>query len=398
MLRHSLALLCLTTLIPAQSLDERIAASRLPFEWRESTPSAAGAEFLLREAARAEFTVIGESHGNVETCTLTGWLLDELRAHGYRSFATETGPCTTDHLVGVARADGAAGVVGFVRSYPFAVAFLFWQEEAQLFADAVAGDYGVWGLDQEFTGSPGFLLSHLAANAASEDARALASDWSAREQDALAHFMATRDPSKGFMARADAEAWRALDAAFADEDAALRRMLAELRASQEIYGHYHGGRYYENNRSRIALMKRHFADRLAAEPGKVLLKFGAAHAGRGYSPFDQLDIGNHAAEAAVARGGDSFHVFVFGKKSVAADGAERDLIDPASPTARLLAALPEDGADSVIDLRALRPALSNKTARREQAELHALVFRFDALVLLAELRASTPLIPLPAGG
>ena len=55
-------------------------------------------------------------------------------------------------------------------------------------------------------------------------------------------------------------------------------------------------------------------ERLADDPdARVIYKFGAAHTGRGYSPYHQLDLGNQAAELAFAAGGESFHLFVFGR-------------------------------------------------------------------------------------
>ncbi|MCA8951852.1 MAG: hypothetical protein KDE27_20245, partial [Planctomycetes bacterium] len=127
---------------------------------------------------------------------------------------------------------------------------------------------------------------------------------------------------------------------------------------------------------------------------KVLLKFGSAHGGRGYSPFDQLDIGNHVAEIAVARGGDSFHVYVLARRSVDRDGVAKEMADGVESLRPFCAALPA-GEGGVFDLVALRPLLSRDEIEAAHHAVHDFVFRYDALVLLPELHESEPLFALP---
>ncbi|MCR9244766.1 MAG: hypothetical protein NXI31_07025 [bacterium] len=381
--------------LAAQDFVDLIRDEKQSFTLAASGAAGAGVEFVLGEARAAEFTVIGESHGNVETCKFTHWLLRELKAHGYGAYATETGPCTTDHLAAVARERGMAGVGQFMKRYPFTVAFLTMREEAELFVAAVQAGYEAWGIDQEFLGSPRLLLAELADRAESDAARQLAVTWRNRAMAGFGHYIESGDRSKAFMAVAGPADWRKLMQAFAKEPADVRRLLDELRESQRIYGLHQRGLYYENNHERIALMKRHLADRLRSAPEtKAVLKFGAAHAGRGYSPFDQLDVGNHAAEAAVARGGDSFHVFVFARRSISKDGTKKDFVADADGLAPFYAA---QGGDEgcVFDLRALRPIMSRDNVEAKYPAAHGLVFRFDALVLLPELHASTSMLPLP---
>lgn len=379
----------------AQRIAETVAEAVYPARLSSQGLEGPGAEVLLEEGRAAEFFLIGESHGNVQTCRLTGWLLEHLGDAGYDALAIETGPCTTETLVAVAESGGVDGVVDFIEENPFTVAFLFWREEVELFVDAIDRGWSVWGLDQEFVGSPRLLLRLLAENASSDAARDLAAEWLARAEAGFAHFAATGDRSRGFMALVQPDDFAALAAAFADEDPSLVRILDELRATTAIYGHYHAGRYYLNNRDRIDLMKRHLADRLRArgDEARVVLKFGSVHMGRGYSPMAQLDLGNFAAEVSVARGGRSFHLNVFARRAVAVDGSVTDFEATTPWLAPFYEALEGDAA--VFDLRPLRPLLSAPSAQALNPELHDLVFRFDALLLVAEFDATTPLIPMP---
>ena len=73
---------------------------------------------------------------------------------------------------------------------------------------------------------------------------------------------------------------------------------------------------YPNARRRERLMKTLFAanyaraERAAAGPPKVLLKFGAFHVHRGLNPVHGSGIGNYVAEFAEAHGVQSLHIYL----------------------------------------------------------------------------------------
>src|SRR5262249_28458018 len=117
---------------------------------------------------------------------------------------------------------------------------------------------------------------------------------------------------------------------------------------------------------------------------------GSVHAGRGFSPMDQLDIGDLAAGLAAERGQDSFHVYVFARRG--ADG--KDWSSEASLRPFLDALKP--GEAGVFDARPLRSFLSARAESPAFAELHELCRRYDAIVLFAELHAATDVSPAPA--
>lgn len=387
-----LAAFAAATSLPAQNPLEVIRANLQPVELREDRLTGEGAVFLLEEAGRARFFLIGESHGNRETCRVTSWLLDELADRKYGAYAIETGPCSTDLLVGVAGEKGVAGVLELSRQFPFSLAFLNWREEVDVLVRALEKGYGVWGLDQEFIGSGRLLTRELMELAPDEGARLMAAEWHEKALDGFADFARSGDQSRGFMNIVQGEDFDQLDRAFADASSEAIRILAELRASAAVYRHFQEGRFYLNNRDRIRLMKRHFADHLAETDTKVLMKFGSAHMGRGHSPFDQLDLGNQAAELAFARGGDSFHLYVFARKSVQADGSERNFAESTPYMEPLYELLPPGGG--VVDLRALRPFCNSDRVKETMPELCDLVRRFDAALILPAFHPSTEIVPM----
>jgi len=258
----------------------------------------------------------------------------------------------------------------------------------------------VWGLDQEFIGSARFLLAELeAAVEADENAVRQVRAWQDTAREGFAVFAASGDSSRGFLNVIDPVELAAFAGRLPNEARRARRIVEELRQSALVYQHYAAGRYYENNHDRIRLMKRHLAEYLAAAGGlerapKVLFKLGSAHAGRGYSPFHQLDVGNAAAELAAARLGDSFHLNVLTVRSVGRDGKEKDWTEEAPYLARF--AGHASGSEwSVFDLRALRPYFAAERSREAHPDLAEIVFRFDALALAPAFSAATPMIPLP---
>lgn len=362
-----------------------------------------GGDFLIESASEAEFLVIGESHGNAETPQLTAALLPSLVPHGYDVLALELGPITTELLSEDARRGGEPALRAVHQRHPFTTGFLNWREERDLFATAVEEDWQVWGVDQEFMGGDRLLLERLVELAPDDTARAAAGAALKRASEGFAQFAAKGDSSRGFLMSTPPAEFDRLEEAFDSAPAAAHRIIEGLRDSARVYGHYGAGRYFENNRDRVRLMKRYAVDALAAsaEAGRadprIVFKLGSAHAGRGFSPYDQLDVGNLAAELAVLRGGGSFHVYVMAGGAVGSDGDRRDYLKDAPHLAPLIEAMPE-GEAAIFDMRPLRPLLSSTRYREAFPELHDLARRFDAVLLFQTFRDADPLVPLPGGG
>ena len=383
----------------AQTLEERIAATLHPVQHGAQGPSGPGVTFLIEQAAAADFFLLGESHGNVETPRLTEWLIGQLGPRGYSVLAVETGPLAAEQMKRLAAEESAvAAFQAFHERWPFTIAFFFWKEEVQLLLTARAAGWDVWGLDQEFIGSGRFLLAEL-HKLVGEDAKGQVEAWQAMATAGFRHFAGTGDSSKAFLNSVDTTTLQAFAESLPSEAVAAKRICEELQASARVYQHFQHKRYFANNRDRIRLMKRHLADYIAASGGlesapKVLFKFGSAHMGRGYSPFHQLDVGNAAAELAVARGSESFHLNVLTLRSQADDGSMTDWSANVPYLQRFAKAMPA-GQPAVFDLRPLRGYFAVESNRAADPELAELVFRFDALGLMPEFTDATPMIPLP---
>jgi hypothetical protein len=347
-----------------------------------------GADFLVEEGARAKLFLIGENHGNVETPLLTEHLAGELFLEGYEVFAVETGPLSARRVVELARADQPMQAFEeFFSQNPYAVPFFNWRREAQMLGAMVELGFEVWGIDQEFIGSPLWHFDVLLEAAPNTAARNLVTTWKEQELDALATLRS--GANKGFLSSAGDADFDALDAAFATTDPPCKETLYEMRESAAIYQLFQTGRNYENNQRRIQLMKRHFARQwngrgVGSSDTRVLMKFGSIHMGRGYSPLNQLDLGNQAAELGFAAGSDSFHLRVAGLGRRGLDGSFSDYTARQPPLELLKHRMPSEGW-LVVDLRAFRPYFHADSRREAQPEIAAMVFRFDAIAVAPEL-------------
>ncbi|MGK7294517.1 MAG: hypothetical protein ACNS61_01660 [Candidatus Wenzhouxiangella sp. M2_3B_020] len=388
-----------------QDIDARIAATLedhvQPFRLVEGRLQGQGANQLVAEGRRASFFALGESHLNEETPALTEALLEALKPAGYSALAIETGPMIAEHAAAALRGGRRDALAGLFAEVPFTAAFIDHAPEFGLLERAVDLGYALWGLDQVFIGGARFNLDSLVELAPSDEARKLAAAALERAERGYVRFAETGDSAQGFLVTASEAEYDALRAAF-DGVPEAGRILDELAASTRIYRLFGQGENYRSNHERIELMKRHLADNLReTDTGtKVFLKFGSVHMQRGYSPLNQLDLGNAAAELGFYRGGGSLHVKVTALGSTGLDGEFDDWTESSPYLDRFEAAMPEDSEWAVFDLRALRPIFHDRDNADGRGALAEIVWGYDLLVLAREFTRAEPLpgVPSPPGG
>lgn len=389
----------------AQTLEDRIRSSLeetgRPLTIGEEGLEGAGGSWIVEEASSARFTLVGESHLTAETPAFTAALLRELEPAGYSTYVLESGPVATRLMVEAIEESGLEGAERLLTEHPFSIAFLDQREEMRTVEEALDLGYDVWGIDQEFVGSPRLLLSELMELAEDGASRRLAASMLERARDGFAHFAKTGDDSRGFIMLATSEDFDRLRDSFQDEGGEALRIIEQLRASSAVYRAYRDGRYYENNSTRISLMKRNLLSHLeqAGESPlsdrKMVFKAGTYHMGRGLTPMKVLDVGNFASELAIASGSRSFHLVVSAKGKVDAEGTFAPW-DSLAPHYEPMFELTGDDSAMAFDLRPLRPLLTRaneKSAKME--ELERLALRFDAVVMLPRFHPADPVVPMP---
>lgn len=395
----------LTTTPPARAqagseIDQLLARNAMPLEVREGELHGAGAKLLLEEGRRASFFALGESHLNNETPVLSGALLNALAPAGYRALAIETGPMIAAHAEAELRAGRRQQLAGLFAELPFTAAFIDHTPEFELLDQAVTLGYSLWGLDQVFLGGARFNLRKLVGMAPNDAARDAAGTALERAMQGFIEFARTGDTTAGFLQAAGEDDYAALRVAF-DGHAEALRIIDELAASGRIYQLYRSGANYQSNHARISLMKRHLAEHLREVEGsvKVFMKFGSIHMRRGYTPLNQLDLGNAAAELGVLRGGGSIHVNVSALASVNAAGEVRDWTADSAVLARLGKAMPADADWVVFDLRPLRPLLHDDAVAEAHPALADLVWGYDLAAVTRRFTNADrlPGVPAPPG-
>jgi hypothetical protein len=401
------------------ALVRSLSAHAVPLTLAVGRISGPGADLLRSEAGRSQFVLVGEDHGMRELPRLTAALFRAIQPAGYSHLAVEVGPYSGRTLEATLRRPGGRSAFArAVKANPWAVPFYAWVEEADMAADVVAATPGrtgtIWGLDQEFIGSPAVHLRRLARLAPNAAARTLALAYAAQAERADARVIAEKNPTLFFMPSWPAEMLPRLTSAFhpaAGSEAA--GLIYELGVSAQIYAGQFDGHGYESNDERAGLMKRHFMElyRAARASGeaqpRVLVKLGAYHAIRGRSFTGVFDVGNMLAELVAANGSRSFHLFVLTARGtrnaylpfVAEDREKAHRLDVAQDLdfmdAKPLLAAADPNAWTLIDVRPLRGDVQRGRFASLNPGLRTLLFGYDAVLVVPEAHADTLWIDMP---
>jgi hypothetical protein len=259
-----------------------------------------GAAVLKDEIGRAQFILWGEDHGFADSAVVLRAVAHDARPFGFKYHVVEVGPLSTRMVADTLAKDGETGLHTLVHEVPLGIPFLSLKDDAALAGDFLGRDANgtpyLWGVDQEFIGSPPFHLKRLVAIAPDNAARAAASKLLGEEQDAAA----TAAQDKFLLARFKDADFDALAAQYKGV-AEAQAIIAELKESAAVYQLWMSGHNYENNARRARLLAKNFlADYRAtaqSEP-KVVFKMGLEHMALGTTTINTVDLGTLATETA----------------------------------------------------------------------------------------------------
>jgi hypothetical protein len=386
------------------SHDSEIAAvpAAVPIQFSEEGFSGPGADLLRKGLDETQFVMIGEAHGHAEAPQLVSAFASETRAYGFDNYAIEVGPFSADWLESMLQEGGVARLAEELSGRPLAIPFLGSREEARA-ALSFARNGRLWGVDQEFIGSP---LIHLSALQGMNPTN---SDLLERLE--LAEREAFRSGNQGavMFATMDHSGWSELRAVFDGNDEALA-LIASMERSQGIYQSFFMGRGLDNNLDRVDLIRRNFLQHYQSAltengtPPRVLMKFGATHGGRATSSMSTFDLGSLIEGMAASNGLEALHIAyipiggvttairlspdgVFSEKPVEAEalrallrnsGIDVDAIDASE-------------GHFVIDLEPIKRKLGNGGLAELEPTERFLVLGFDYLITTSAATASTPL-------
>jgi hypothetical protein len=360
-----------------------------------------GAAILQNAIAQSNYVLIGEDHMTREIPRFASAVCDAMGASGgFSAMAFEASPAAAKFIQeSLGSSDRVAKMVDLQKRFPGSVAFLNIREENDLAAHCAAAsqhsNFQIWGLDQDFIGSAGWIFDRMMATSPGPEARAAILHLQELERAGAEEARKTGDPSKLFMLSvSDADIAKASAAIEKDGTPATSKEFFELTESRMIYLE-NGSNSSESNRQRSLLMKKNFVDFYRAaggndKPQRVLLKFGDWHMYMGINPLHQRDLGNFVAEFADARKTNSLYILVLGAKGTHALFAGYDrpmrlepfVMDQDDDYHWLKPGIDDQkpGAWTLYDLRQLR------FKHLEMSEdWDRVVYGFDLLVIIPEL-------------
>lgn len=336
-----------------------------------------GVKFLTDESRRNQYFILGEYHGSKRISEFTRAMIPILHESGYRHFGLEIGPVSVEILRELSKDPTTA--IQNLRAFNSKflerrgerdftpIPFFSNVEDAEFLVEATKRKWSLIGLDQEFSFSYFPLLERMHEALSRKRRAELGPKYDAARKDLEAIYRddasRTRNPYIAISESAainlyinEASTGNPKNAVIADA----------IRTTTDIYKNNASTirKYYLANGTRVDYMKKNLtagfsSNRFDLKRDKMLLKMGAVHTGRGFSPLSLFEIGNTLSEQAAFNGNSSVHIN-FGSRFYMDGGKEVDaLADPAAFDYRFKALLQMGRRDqwTVIDLRPLREAV-----------------------------------------
>src|SRR5208282_3323786 len=365
--------------------------------------------------ANARYVLIGEDHFTREIPEFATAVCDVMAPQGLSDLVVEVGPQVAEFVSSTfGKPDRLSRMAALTQQYPDSVVFLNLRQENDLAAHcaqvAHTPHFYLWGLDQEYLGSAGWLLDQILATHPGPAATTAIMRLKGEEQQDALGAKETGDVHKLFLLVApDSELAEVAAVLQRDGNSVANALFRELIESHEIYSKF-AQDWRASNNQRARLLKRNFrmdiekADAGALQgdhmqkdhPQKVLVKFGEWHLYKGFNPLPQRDLGNYIAEVADAQGSTSLHICGLGAKGTRrVDGGyerpaklQKFVMMDENNYSWLKPAIANQipNAWTLYDLRKLRFT----EAAPVDPGMERLVYGYDLLVIVPELTPADP--------
>lgn len=369
---------------PGPTLEEMLQANSHRID-EEGELGGPGLDYLLKQAALAQFVVLGEPHNVKQVPQFTTALFKALHSsYGFDYLALEQGPFIIEAMSLAGREKGREGVVEVASEYPGALHF-YTDQELHMIADVSAIEGAriprVWGVDRSLSSAP--ALRQLSQSVTDPDLSAKLSSLARQAREFNLANLLERERLMG----SKPELFEALPGQAEGEDAEVRWKLQWLASSarnirlfREHTRENPSG--YFSNLEREEMMKDAFLRqyRRAQAAGdslpRVLIKSGHWHSLRGRNQGNVFTLGNLAGELARFNGYESLHVGI----SVINEPGRHWSISDHEEWAPI-AAVSSPHRWTLIDLRPLRPYLHSGLFKLGP-QLEEMAFAFDLALVL----------------
>lgn len=335
----------------------------------------AGADFLATELGRSQYVLIGEYHFSLQISLLTRALIPVLHETGFRNFGLEIGPISAEILGEVSKDPNRTIENLRVFNSQFShdvgtriltpIPFFGNVEDAEFLIEARKRRWNLIGLDQENNRAYLPLIERLYGNLSPGKKKKLRAQHEEVVKLINGFYQDDKkEVKKVFVAISESpEIARYLEAV-AKNHPENQRITDAIRKTNEIYGYYRPGKYYDNNYTRAEYMKTNLFqafEKLGFDVSrdKMVLKMGGLHTIRGRTVLYVHDIGNTLSELAAFHGKRSLHI-CFGRRYRRVEGKEVDDLETAllrNPNYAFQPLIQMGKKDkwAIIDLRQLRP-------------------------------------------
>lgn len=342
-----------------------------PVELSDGVFQGPAVDWIVENAADAQFVVFGEQHNVQQIPLLVADVQDRLRGEGYGYLALELGPVSGETLSTQPWEDALA-------ANAFSIAFSN-DADLELIRRAVSGfdapGHAVWGLDQSFSSL--HLFEALLEVAPDEEAATFVKSCIAtalkerRDYIRHEHFDDVKRLRELFPVDSVPDATQYIDA---------------LETSMRIYTNWQKAQdgaatIYLNTSEREGYMKDQFMLRYreaqagGVESPKVIAKLGGAHVQPGIGMNRVITFGTFAKEFARANGNNALIIGIWTHND-----------DPPNPH---YAKWIGDAPGMLIELRALRPYRMAKQLQDFPTELSTTIYAYDAVILLRGTDSAT---------
>ena len=388
---------------------ERLLKNRSTLTIQQGHFAGTGAQPLQELVGGAQFVMVGEDHATAQIPQFVGALCDVLAPQGFRAFAVESGQLVSAPLEQwAAQPDHVKHAAEFEKKYPDSIAFFNLQEENDLIthcssAFSANGKFLLWGLDQEFMGASGYILTRVLETNPGKNATAALQDAVQKETQYRAKAVSTGNPGDIYMLSAsDEDVSRIRDLLKTEGNATAQSLWDQFLESREIYKLNMTGQGYDSNRRRALWMKTTFlrdyeqTSSIEKKAPKVLFKFGDWHLYKGMNPLRNNDLGNFVTELADGRGLKAVNIIILAVEGphlrFAGSGKPYRVDDSKmldDPDYQFMKPMVENLSPegwTIFDLRGMRKGF--RSLGSVDISTERLIFGYDLLVLIPEVTAA----------
>ncbi|TJY37778.1 hypothetical protein [Pontimicrobium aquaticum] len=294
----------------ANAFDSIVKANTYPIQFNGKDISGQGSQWLINEASKSNYFLVGERHGTANIPNISGAIFSKLTEVDYHLAALEIGRQASIEVQEILKNGGYDSLKTFLENpkYFQAIAFLDWKEESLLASRIVSEsklkEKAIWGLDQEFLFGFKMYLERLRKLATTDTQKNLLSKLDLQLEE---NRFLMGSPIKNDLTE--------LKSLFVDNNDALS-LLDALLISNKIYGRFRGEiTRVESNAIRENLMKQnlvHLISNYEKQQGispKVFFKFGGFHSAPSLSN-GMSTLGTFIEEWAISRNETAFNIYI----------------------------------------------------------------------------------------